>query len=164
MPYIFHVWGRTWPFDWLDQNKQWLFRQQTVVHGKLFPQKWLVHMLQVENEFEDTERDWFEIQSDQHSKLRRIVVKLLWMIQFDLKMVDPRNYDLSSYRWDDSDWYKSVVRYLSFADKYHKWLHYQPWKHNQSAPRSYESSKLSCTAQQQLWPLEAQDRLFNIFK
>ena len=55
-------------------------------------------MLQVENEFEDTERDWFEIQSDQHSKLRRIVVKRLSMIQFDLKMVDPRNYDLSSYR------------------------------------------------------------------
>jgi len=52
-------------------------------------------MLQVENEFEDTERDWFEIQSDQHSKLRRIVVKRLWMIQFDLKMVDPRKLDLA---------------------------------------------------------------------
>ena len=161
MPCTFHVWGHTWPFDWLGQNKQWLFHPQKVVHDRLFPLKWLVHMLQVENEYEDMGRDWFGIQSNRHSKLRRIAMKRLWMIQFDLKIIDFGN-DLivSRYRWDDSDWCKSAVRYPSSADRYHKWLRYQPWKHSQSAPKLYGSSKLSCTARRRLWPLEAQDRLF----
>ena len=48
-------------------------------------------MLRVENEYEDMEQDWFEIQSNRHSKLRRIAVKRLWMKQFDLKIIDLGN-------------------------------------------------------------------------
>jgi hypothetical protein len=65
----------------------------------------MTYMLQVENEFEDKEPDWFEIQLNQHWERHRIEVKqwLSWLLEqvigLDLCML--------------------VFQYLNFVGKYH---------------------------------------------